>query len=293
MLKEASSSIDKKRARESFDRAVTTYDAHAALQRMVVDNMVETLEVIRVEPKTILDVGAGTGYCARSLEKLYPRAQVVLLDLSPSMLAYASSKNTRWRSHKSYLCGDAESLPIADRSVDFLFSSLTFQWCTDLDGVFSECRRVLKPEGLLIFSSLGPDTLHELREAWSAVDLSPHVNQFIDMHDVGDAMIRAGFASPVLECERTILNYNDVFGVMADLRGIGAVNALRGRRRGLFTPSKIKHMSEHYEKRRQNDKLPATYEVVYGHAWCPSRDDRAQDGSTVATFPFKEIRRRE
>lgn len=292
MLGDANITIDKKRARQSFDRAVATYDEHAALQRLVVDNMIESLDIIRIDPKIILDIGAGTGYCARALDRLYPRARTVLVDLSPSMLIYASSKDTRWRSHQRYVCADAEALPIAPGSVDFVFSSLTFQWCNDLDGVFAECRRVLKPEGLLLFSSLGPDTLRELRVAWSAVDSSPRINQFIDMHDVGDAMIRAGFASPVLECEMTTVNYDDVFGVMRDLRGIGAVNSLRGRRRGLSTRSEIKRMSEHYEQYRCEGKLPATYEVVYGHAWCPDPGARAQDGSTVATFPFADIQRR-
>jgi malonyl-CoA O-methyltransferase len=284
--------IDKKRARQSFDRAVATYDEHAALQRLVVDNMIDSLDIIRIAPKIILDVGAGTGYGARVLERLYPRARTVLLDSSTSMLAYAKSKDTRWRSRQRYLCADAESLPVASASVDFVFSSLTFQWCNDLDSVFSECRRVLKPEGLLLFSSLGPDTLRELRDAWSAVDHAPHINQFIDMHDVGDAMIRAGFASPVLECEITTVNYDDVFGLVRDLRGIGAVNSLRGRRRGLSSRTEIKQMSKQYEEQRRDGKLPATYEVVYGHAWRPMTGDRVQDGSTVATFPFADIQRR-
>ena len=292
MLDDAKIAVDKKRVRQSFDRAVETYDEHAALQRLVVDQLIESLEIIRIAPQTILDVGAGTGYCARALERMYPRARTILLDISHSMLAYASSKNKRWRSRQRYLCADADALPIASASVDFIFSSLTFQWCNDLDQVFTECRRVLKPEGLLLFSSLGPDTLRELRLAWSEVDGSPHINQFIDMHDVGDALIRAGFASPILECDVITVNYDDVFGVMRDLRGIGAVNSINGRSRGLSTKRKIKSMAEAYEKYRQGEKLPATYEVVYGHAWCPKPDARAQDGSTVATFPFADIARR-
>ncbi len=292
MLEDANIALDKKRVRNSFERAVATYDEHAALQRLVVDQLIESLEIIRIAPKTILDIGAGTGYCARALERLYPRAETMLLDLSHSMLAYASAKNKRWRSRQRYLCADAEALPIADASVDFIFSSLTFQWCNDLDQVFAECRRVLKPEGLLLFSSLGPDTLCELRVAWSEVDESPHINQFIDMHDVGDAIIRAGFASPVLECDVMTATYDDVFGVMRDLRGIGAVNNLHGRHRGLSTVSKMKRMARSYEKYRRGGKLPATYEIVYGHAWCPKPDARAQDGSTVTTFPFADIQRR-
>ena len=208
------------------------------------------------------------------------------------MLTFARSKDRSWRSRQRYLCADAEALPVANDSVDLVFSSLTFQWCNDLDAVFAECCRVLKPNGLLLFSSLGPDTLHELRAAWAAVDPSPRINQFIDMHDVGDALIRAGFSSPVLECDVTTVNYDDVYGVMRDLRGIGAVNSLNGRRRGLSTPSDLKRMALRYEDYRRDGRLPATYEVVYAHAWCPDHDTRAQDGSTVATVPLADIRRR-
>ena len=292
MLGDDNIAVDKKRVRQSFNQAVATYDEHAALQRLVVDQLIDSLDIIQIAPKTILDIGAGTGYCARALDRRYPKARTILLDISHAMLAYASSKNKRWRTRQRYLCADAEVLPLANASIDFIFSSLTFQWCNELDQVFAECRRVLKPEGLLLFSSLGPDTLRELRVAWSDVDGSPHINQFIDMHDVGDALIRAGFSSPVLECDVMTVNYDDVFGVMRDLRGIGAVNNLDGRRRGLSTMNKFKRMAKGYEKHRREGKLPATYEVVYGHAWCPKPSARPQDGSTVATFPFADIQRR-
>jgi len=284
--------IDKQRARRAFDAAVRTYDEHAALQRLVVDQLLEGLDLIRIDPKTVLDIGAGTGYCARALALRFPRARTLLLDLSPSMLAFARSKGPRWRSRQRYICADAEALPVASGSVDFVFSSLTFQWCNDLDAVFAECRRVLKPNGLVLFSSLGPDTLRELREAWAAVDSSPRINQFIDMHDIGDALIRAGLSSPVLQCDVTTVNYDDVYGVMRDLRGIGAINSLGGRRRGLSTRSDLKRMAARYEDFRRDGKLPATYEVVYAHAWCPEHGARVQDGSTVATFPLADIGRR-
>ena len=284
--------IEKRHARSAFNRAAASYDEHAALQRHVVDHLTESLGVMTLTPRTLLDIGAGTGYCAQTLAKHYPRSRITLADFAPAMLRAARAKAPRWRSRRNYVCAEAERLPFADRSFDLVFSSLTFQWCNDLDAVFDECARVLRPDGLFIFSSLGPDTLHELRESWASVDDTPRVNRFIDMHDVGDALVRAGFSSPVLECDRITVTYPDVYAVMRDLRGIGAINTLAARRRGLSTRRELQRMAEAYERFRENGKLPATYEVVYAHAWRPQPGTRAQDGSTVATFPFADIARR-
>jgi len=284
--------IEQRHARAAFDRAAASYDEHAALQRHVVDHLAESLEVMTVTPRTLLDIGAGTGYCAQTLARHYPRTRITLADFAPAMLRAARAKAPRWRSRRNYVCAEAERLPFADRSFDLVFSSLTFQWCNDLDAVFDECARVLRPDGLFIFSSLGPDTLRELRASWATVDATPRVNRFIDMHDVGDALVRAGFSSPVLECDRITVTYPDVYAVMRDLRGIGAINTLAARRRGLSTRRELQCMAEAYESFRANGKLPATYEVVYAHAWRPQPGTRAQDGSTVATFPFADIARR-
>ncbi|MFT4560727.1 MAG: malonyl-CoA O-methyltransferase [Gammaproteobacteria bacterium] len=284
--------IDVRNASRAFSFAAKTYDEHATLQRAVADNLLESLDIIKISPQTILEVGAATGYCAQALAKRYPRTPIVLLDQSPAMLSQAHRKLNRWRSRERYVAGNAEKLPLANGSTDFIFSSLTFLWCNNLDAVLEECHRVLKPNGLLLFSSLGPDTLRELREAWSSVESSPHVNLFVDMHDVGDSLIRAGFASPILECDKTIVNYNDVNALMRDLRGTGSVNSLKGRKKRFTSRREFVQMAETYEKFRSNSKLPATFEVVYAHAWKPERGSRAQDGSTVATFPFADLKRR-
>ena len=232
------------------------------------------------------------GYAAAGLRSRFPGSEIVLADLSPRMLARARSNAPRWRARRRYVCADVEALPLADDTADVVFSNLAFHWCNDLDEAFRECRRVLRKNGLFMFASLGPDTLRELRDAWRAVDDSPRVNQFIDMHDVGDALIRAGFAGPVLECDVMTLRYDDVDAVMRDLRGIGAVNALEGRRRGLSTRRAFDAMAGAYERFRDGGRLPATYEIVYAHAWCPEPGSRPQDGSTVATFPFRDLTRR-
>ncbi len=284
--------IDKRRARATFDRAAAHYDEHDAIQRLVADRLDDALDVIRIRPRRILDLGAATGYCAGLLERRYPGVECILFDLSPGMLAVARSKGRRWRSKRRYVAGDAESLPLATGCVDVVFSNLALPWCNDPDRVLAECRRVLRVDGLLIFSSFGPDTLCELRRAWRAVDDSPRVNQFIDMHDVGDAVVRAGFASPVLSCDALTATYPDVYAVMRDLRGIGAVNSLRGRRRGLSTARELRHMAQAYDAYRVDERLPATYEIVYAHAWVAAPGARPQDGSTVATFPLNQLGRR-
>lgn len=292
MTSEHSAELDRKEIRRAFDQAAETYDTFAVLQREVGDRALSRLSYMTIEPKLVLDLGAGTGYCARRLEDLYKHARIILLDIAPSMLRIARSQARRWFSRTYYVCGDAPHLGIQTDSVDFIFSNLVLQWCPDLPAVFRECVRVLRPGGLLLFATLGPDTLRELRHAWSLVDDLPHVNLFLDMHDVGDALIRSGFSAPVLDRELLTMSYKDLNDLMRDLKGIGAHNSLEGRRRGLTGTAMLKGLRAAYERYRSEDRLPATYEVVYGHAWAPTANTRPQDGSTVATFPFKHLTRR-
>lgn len=284
--------VDTQSVRRKFANAAPRYDDFAVVQRLVGDNLLETLDVINIKPERVLDLGAGTGTAARDLVRRFPRAKITLLDIAIPMLAHAKTKAPRWRSRQDYVCADAQRLPLANNSCDLIFANLMFHWCSDLDSVFEECNRVLIPGGLMLFSSLGPDTLKELRDAWTSADAAPHVNMFIDMHDVGDALIRANFTSPVLECDNLTVNYGDVYALMRDLRGLGAVNSLTGRTKSLGSPRAFKRMIERYEVHRCEEKLPATLEVVYAHAWCAERGTRPQDGSTVATFPFSELKRR-
>jgi malonyl-CoA O-methyltransferase len=204
------------------------------------------------------------------LKKLYRRALVVAVDLAPGMLREA-------RRHQQFLrrfervCADAMRLPLADASVDVVVSSLMLQWCDPPDQVFAEIRRVLKPEGFVAFSTFGPDTLRELRSAWAEADGAQleynHVNHFTDMHDVGDAVVRAGLSEPVLDVDRMQLTYPDAIALMRDLKAIGAHNVTAGRPRGLVGRARMQRMQTAYEAFRRDGRLPATYEVVYGVAW--------------------------
>ncbi|WP_295387541.1 malonyl-ACP O-methyltransferase BioC [uncultured Thiodictyon sp.] len=268
--------IDKARARRAFERAAPGYDAAALLQREIADRLLERLDYVRLEPRRILDLGAGTGYAIDALQRRYRKARVIALDFAHAMLLQARRRGRWWR-HPLCLCGEAEQLPLADGSVDLIVSNAAFQWCNDLDLAFTECLRVLRPGGLLMFTTFGPDTLKELRLAWSTVDGYSHVSPFPDMHDVGDALVRAHFADPVMDMERLTIIYMQLTELMADLKGIGAHNATGQRPRGLTGPRRLAAVQAAYELERQDDgRLPASYEVVYGHAWAPEQKPVAE-----------------
>lgn len=269
--------LDKKLIRESFDAAADNYDDVAVLQREVGQRIIERLELVKLTPQIILDVGAGTGFVSQALGKFYKGSRILSLDIAPRMLEVARSKNnwiSKWFGNHAYICGDAESLPINDSSVDLIFSNLTIQWCGELDRVFSEFNRVLRPGGLLMFSTFGPDTLKELRQSWLVADMSAdddnqnlHVNHFIDMHDIGDALMRSGLSDPVMDVEHFTLTYPDVYKLMRELKTLGAHNVTMGRRHSLTGKTRLKRMVAAYEDFRNENAIPATYEVVYGHAW--------------------------
>ncbi len=262
--------LDKARVRASFSRAADTYDAAAVLQGLVREEMLSRLDLVKIKPKAILDAGCGTGRGTFALQKRFKSAQVFSLDIAMGMLQKTKSQQPLLKkifSQQSQICADIEHLPITSNSMDLIWSNLALQWCNDLDKCFAEFKRVLKPDGLLMFSTAGPDTLKELRAASS--NGHTHVSRFIDMHDIGDALIRAGFSTPVLDVEYYTLTYDDAKSAMRDLKNIGAHNATQGRARGLQGKGFLQNLSQNYEQFRTNGKLPATYEMIYGHAWSP------------------------
>jgi malonyl-CoA O-methyltransferase len=250
--------------RRSFDRAGASYDAVAVLQTDVRERLLQRLDVTTLAPQVILDAGAGTGHASHALKRCYPVSHVIALDSAFGMLRAAGRHQSSVGCFHR-VCADAEHLPLANASVDLIISNLMLQWC-DLDAVFAEFRRVLAPDGCLRFTSLGPGTLHELRAAWASVDSHSHVNRFINMHAVSAAMVRAGFAVPVLDVEHYTLTYAEVRGLAADLKGIGAHNVTAGRPKGLTGPRKFAAMQTAYETFRHEGRLPATYEVIFGQA---------------------------
>ena len=258
--------LDTRHVRRAFDRAARGYDHAAALQARVRNELLERLRLFKLAPEVILDLGAGTGQGAKELHGAYRGALVIALDSAPGMLRQARRRRGMFKRFDCILA-DARRLPLATASVDLVFSSLMLQWCDELAQPLAEVRRVLKPGGLFAFSTLGPDTLHELRAAWASVDDASHVNRFLDLHDVGDALGHAGFAEPVLDVERIQLTYPDTLALMRDLKAIGAQNATRGRPRGLMGRQRMEKMRASYEAFRADARLPASFEVVYATAW--------------------------
>lgn len=281
---------------QHFNHAAVSYDEAAVLQKQVAAHVDERLDLITLEPKTILDVGAGTGLLTEKLAERYPHAKLIGLDLSAQMLQQAQQRlhkprftwmpkaiSSLWQTPSADLINaDANQLPLADNSVDLIVTNLMLQWCDDLDKVFAELRRVLRPEGLIMLTTFGPDTLRELRQAWAEVDGEEHVNAFIDMHDIGDALIRNGFGQPVMDVEHFTLTYEKPMGVLKDLKAIGATNASQGRAKGLTGKQRFTRMLDAYDAQRQQGLIPATYEVIHGHAWAAEEivkgPNRSRDG---------------
>ena len=281
--------LDSRQIRRAFARAAKTYAQHAALQREVEDRLLERLEYVERAPQRVLDVGCGPGRASSLLRKRWKQAQVIALDAAMPMLRRV---RTGWRHPLARVCADARALPLPDASIDVLFSNLCIQWIDDVPALFDEFRRVLRPGGYVAFSTFGLETLHELRTAWAAADRAPHVGGFADIARVGDALLAAGFRDPVLDAERFTLTYADAAEMMHELKAIGATNADTRRARGLTGKTHFRRALDAYESFRRDGALPATYEVIYAHAWGPEpgQPRRGRGGGEIASFPIERLR---
>ena len=275
--------LDKRLVRLSFERVAANYDQSAVLQREVETRMLSRMDYIKLTPDFILDAGSGTGYGSRRLKQRYPRAKVLSLDIALAMLK-------RSRGHKRWLpffppaavhvCADIECMPLQAACTGMVWCNLALQWINQPQRAFAEMYRVLRPGGLLMFSTFGPDTLKELRQAYSGIDIYNHVHRFIDMHDLGDMLVQTGFNTPVMDMEHITLTYTNAVSLMRDLKAIGAHNVSYGRRHGLAGKSLLRGVASNYERFRSEGRLPATFEVVYGHAWKPDAP-RMPDGRKI------------
>lgn len=275
--------FDPRHIGRAFSRAATHYDEAAALQREVGERLAESLPYYEDKalgartPQVVLDVGCGTGFSTSRLQARWPKAQVIGVDLAPGMAREARERLGKRRGlfdfarKPSILCADASRLPLREGSVDVLFSNLCLQWVEDLPAVFAGFRRVLKPDGLMLVSTFGLQTLVELREAFAAADEAPHVSPFIDIAGFGDALIAAGFRDPVLDRDLFRLGHDDLASIMRELRTLGATNAASTRRRALTGRARFERAREAYEPMRGADgRLPVTWEVIYAQAWGPA-----------------------
>lgn len=276
--------LDARQVRRAFARAASTYERHDALQREVESRLFENLDYYDGKPQRVLDIGCGTGRGTAGLKKRWRDAEVIALDVSLPMLRAARRKRGWFRPFER-VCADGQALPFPDRSMDVVYSNLCLQWCDSPRPLLAECARVLKPGGFLAASSLGPDTLTELREAWAAADPEQaRVGVFLDLHDIGDAALAAGLKDPVLDSDHITLDYADVRGLLADLKGLGATNANRGRARSLTGRNRFQAMLDAYETRRRGGRIPATWEVVTLHAWGPPEGFLPRYGGRETSF---------
>jgi malonyl-CoA O-methyltransferase len=282
--------VDSRQAREAFNVAAKNYDDFSLLQQTITNRLIESFEHIRIEPELILDLGSGTGYGSRHLKHQFKKAQIYQMDFSTEMLKKSRKQPPLFFSKNHFLCADANQVPLTNNSFDLVFSSLMLQWCNDPDAVFAEIKRVLKPGGVFLFASFGPDTLKELRASWQQVDDEAHVNIFVDIHDIGDSLIRNGMDAPVLSIEHIVLTYDKCKQLMRELKNIGAHNINSGRRKTLTGKQRLQKVIKHYESYRQNNKLPATYEVIYGHAWKPEVDKNINKGANIQAVSLEDLK---
>jgi malonyl-CoA O-methyltransferase len=259
--------LDKTAVKKSFNRSAAQYNQSAILQREVLTRLFERLQYIKLAPKLVVDLGCGTGQAIKMLRKHYAKSSILGLDLAHEMLSI-SKKQFGLFDRKWLINADMEQLPLAEGKVDLIFSSLALQWSNDLVKTFQEFKRVGREGGLVMFTTFGVNTLHELRQSWQEIDPSPRVHQFLDMHDIGDMMMSSRLSQPVLDMEDITLEYDRFEDLLRDLKSIGATNAERGRSRGLMTPKKLARLKAAYEDIAFKDgRYTATYEIVYGHAW--------------------------
>ena len=267
-IRQTLSGIDKSRVKKQFNSAAETYETFDFLQQEVSNRLFDRLQDILVSPRLIIDLGSGTGRAGELFEKSCKKSEVINLDIAEDMLIRARDKKKyRIFRRQKFLCGDIEAIPLKPNIADMAYSNLAIQWCPNLRLAFGAVKDVLKPGALFIFSTLGPDTLRELRDVFSTYSNMPHVNNFLDLHDVGDILSSSGFSDPVIESEEITVNYDSAAGLLRDLKGIGASNADSERRKSLTGPARMRKILKEYEKYRRNGKIPATYEVILGHAW--------------------------
>ncbi len=249
-----------------FDRAAAGFDGADFVHRETCDALMGRLSPMLVDAKTILDIGGATGSASRPLRKRFRRSRVINLDASHKMLRAAEKKQS-WFSRESFLQSNAMAMPLQTGCIDLAFSNLLLPWIDDFYGLFAEIARVLRKGGLFVFSTLGPDSLLELREAWSSVDTDQHVNAFVDMHDVGDGLLRSGLRDPVLDTDFLNVSYRDTESLFRDLTLLGARNCLAGRAKALTGKQRFHDMEHGLRSRFRNGLLELKLELVYGHAW--------------------------
>lgn len=264
------SHFDLRQIRRAFSRAAAHYGDVADLQQKIQQQLLESLDYLSDRsPQVIIDIGTGHGQASALLQRRWPRATIIAIDLALPMLYHARKRQSAWRRFH-LVSADTHALPLKDHCVDLIFSNLCLQWSDQLPTILAEFRRVLHPKGFLMCSTFGPQTLAELRQAFAASDDSPHVSRFPSIAQLGNALIEAGFQHPFLDRDLITTQHSDLIELMKKLQTMGAGNALRHRRRTLTGRQRIRLATTYYERYRlANGQLPCSWEVIYAHAWAP------------------------
>ncbi|MBT9521414.1 MAG: methyltransferase domain-containing protein [Dechloromonas sp.] len=281
--------VDWQHVGRRFARVAETYGEGDFFAREVDRRMQERLDFVKVEPKRILDLGCSRGGSFPGLSARYPEAELIGLDVALAMLSAGRTPRAGWQrwlgigknSEPLRLAADAANLPLKSRSTAIVWSNLLLHWLDDPIPALAEAHRVLEVGGLLMFSTLGPDTLKELRSAFA--DGYAHTQRFADMHDLGDMLVGCGFADPVMDMEVITLTYDDVDAMFAELRAAGSSCAMKARRHGMTGRKSWENGKAAYEAMRKDGRLPATFEVIYGHAW-KAEPKKTPDGRAIVRF---------
>lgn len=273
----------------AFNRAVPRYDTANLLWRITADHWCERLAQLAMTPEKILECGVGTGYLTTRLSEQYPSAKVMGVDIAVKMLLQAKKQSN---ASIQWVGADAHHLPFQPQSFDLVLANGMLAWSSQPEQFFAEIRRVCVPGALFAFTTLGPDTLKELKKCWAHVDQAVHVHPFLDMHDVGDALVKAGFQEPVMNIDMVKFEYDSVIELMEELHATGSQNILNQRAAGLTGKQRFKTMAAAYEQYRDANSgmLPAHFEVIYGQAWAPEPADVRENGETL--IPISRLRRR-
>jgi len=269
------SALNTEDVQRRFDRAASHFDSVDFVHSVTRDGLLARLRPIVIEAKTVIDLGSATGSGSRLLTRRFRGAHVIAADLSRNMLEQAQKKKS-WFARTSAVQANAALLPFADQSIDVVFANLLLPWIDDPARVFAEVSRVLRKGGLFLFATLGPDSLSELRRAWGEVGPDTHVTRFPDMHDLGDAAVRAGLREPVLDVDWLSLTYRKADVLFEDLTAVGARNSLRHRSRSLGGAAPFRAMVKALDAARTGGLLTLDLELVYGHCW--GSGSRSPDG---------------
>lgn len=274
----------------AFSTHASQYEKAAVVQAEIGTRLFERLDYLKITPEYVLDLGCGTGFFTKLLKKKYPKAQVVAVDLSLSMLQQSREKHTflkKW----PLVAADMQSLPFKASQFDLVFANQAIHWAPTLPGIIRELNRIMRANGCLMFTTLGPDTFKELQKAWMHVDNYSHTNTFWDMHDIGDSLLTEHFLEPVMDMEMLTVHYASLQALLTSLKAQGVKNINADRRKGLmgknswaaFKQAFLAHVT-------QDKKYPLSYEVIYGHAWKGTQGITKQGTETY--IPVSQLIRR-